>query len=59
MFCRHTRRPPRDANSGLEINGVEANFTGGAYGPAVIRNHALGFIRRYRDRPLFLYSAMM
>ena len=31
----------------------------GAEGPAVIRDHALEFIRRYWGRPFFLYSAMM
>ncbi len=51
--------PPRYTNPGFENNWVETNFMCGAEGPAVIRDHALEFIRRYWGRPFFLYSAMM
>ncbi len=59
VLWQHTRRPPRYANPGLEINGIETNFTGGAYGPAVIRDQAIDFIRRHRNRPFFLYYPMI
>lgn len=56
---QHTRRPPRYANPGLEINGVEKNFTGGEYGPDVVSAFALDFITRMKDKPFFLYYPMM
>ena len=60
-FClwQHTRRPPRYANPGLEINGVAKDFTHGEYGPDLINAYALDFIRRHRDRPFFLYYPMV
>jgi arylsulfatase A len=56
---QHTRRPPRYANPGLEINGVEKNFENGEYGPDVISDHALDFITRTKSRPFFLYYSML
>jgi arylsulfatase A len=56
---QHTRRPPRYANPGLEFNGVENDFSNGEYGPDLIHEHALDFIRRNRDRPFLLYYPMM
>jgi arylsulfatase A len=54
-----TRRPPRYANPGLEINGVEKDFTNGEYGPELVNNYALDFITRKKDVPFFLYYPMM
>ncbi len=56
---QHTRRPPRYANPGLEINGVPKDFTHGEYGPDLINEYALNFISRNKDRPFFLYYPMM
>lgn len=56
---QHTRRPPRYANPGLEINGVEKDFANGEYGPDVIHDHAVDFIARKKDRPFFLYYSML
>lgn len=56
---QHTRRPPRYANPGLEINGVEKDYTSGEYGPDVVNDFARDFIRRYKDKPFFLYYPMM
>jgi arylsulfatase A len=60
-YClwQHTRRPPRYANPGLEINGVETNYTKGEYGPDLVNDYALGFITRKKDGPFFLYYPMM
>ncbi len=60
-YCvwQHTRRPPRYANPGLEINGVEKNYTNGAYGPDLVSDYALDFITRKKDGPFFLYYPMM
>jgi arylsulfatase A len=60
-YClwQHTRRPPRYANPGLEINGVEEDFADGHYGPDVVNAYALNFITRKKDRPFFLYYSMM
>ena len=56
---QHTRRPPRYANPGLEINGVEKDFTNGEYGPDLVNDYALDFIARHKDEPFFLYYPMM
>ncbi len=56
---QHTRRPPRYANPGLEIDGVEKDFSKGEYGPDLVNDYALGFLARAKDRPFFLYYPMM
>ena len=56
---QHTRRPPRYANPGLEINGVEKDFTAGEYGPDIVHDYALDFIERNKSQPFFLYYPMM
>jgi arylsulfatase A len=56
---QHTRRPPRYANPGLEINGTPHDFAGGAYGPTLVNEFALDFITRHRDRPFLLYYPMI
>jgi len=56
---QHLRRPPRYANPGLEINGVEKDYSGGKYGPDLVNEYALDFIDRHKDRPFFLYYPMM
>ena len=60
-YClwQHLRRPPRYANPGLEINGVEKDFTGGQYGPDLVSDYACDFITRHEDGPFFLYYPMM
>jgi arylsulfatase A len=60
-YClwQHTRRPPRYANPGLEINGVEKDYTHGEYGPDLVNNYALDFITRKQDKPFLLYYPMM
>jgi arylsulfatase A len=60
-YClwQHTRRPPRYANPGLEINGVERNFSNGEYGPDLVNDFARAFITRHKDRPFFLYYPML
>ena len=60
-YClrQYTRRPPRYANPGLEINGVEKDFSRGEYGPDLINDYALDFIARHKDVPFFLYYPMI
>lgn len=60
-YClwQHTRRPPRYANPGLEINGVQRDFANGEYGPDLVNDYALDFITRKKDGPFFLYYPMM
>jgi arylsulfatase A len=60
-YClwQHMRRPPRYANPGLEINGVEKNFKEGQYGPDLINDYALDFITRKKDGPFLLYYSML
>lgn len=59
FLWQHTRRPPRYANPGLEHNGEEKDYTGGAYGPALVNNFALDFIARHKDGPFLLYYPMI
>lgn len=56
---QHTRRPPRYANPGLEINGKAVDYTNGEYGPDVVNAFALDFIARHRDKPFLLYYPMI
>ena len=60
-YClwQHTRRPPRYANPGLEINGVQKDFSKGEYGPDLVNDFALDFITRHKSKPFFLYYPMM
>jgi arylsulfatase A len=54
-----TRRPPRYANPGLEINGKAIDYKKGEYGPDLVNDYALDFISRKKDQPFFLYYPMM
>lgn len=54
-----TRRPPRYANPGLEINGKELNYKNGEYGPDLVSDYAIDFVSRKKDTPFFLYYPMM
>jgi arylsulfatase A len=54
-----SRRPPRYANPGLEINGQTKDFSAGEYGPDLVNDYALDFVSRHREHPFFLYYPMM
>ena len=54
-----TRRPPRYANPGLEMNGRQIDFAQGEYGPDLVQKQALDFVERHRDQPFLLYYPMM
>lgn len=56
---QHTRRPPRYANPGLEINGVEKDYSQGEYGPDLVNDYAIDFVTRHQEKPFFLYYPMM
>jgi arylsulfatase A len=56
---QHTRRPSRYKNPGLEINGKQVDFKSGEYGPDIVNDWAIDFIRRHRNGPFFLYYPMM
>jgi arylsulfatase A len=59
LLWQHTRRPPRYANAGLELNGVEKEYPPGSYGPTLINDFALDFITRNKEKPFFLYYPMI
>lgn len=59
FLWQHTRRPPRYANPGMEVNGVEKEFPEGSYGPALVNGFALDFVTRHRSGPFFLYYPMI
>lgn len=54
-----TRRPPRYANPGLEIDGREVDFKTGEYGPDIVHKYALDFISKHQTGPFLLYYPMM
>lgn len=56
---QHTRRPPRYANPGLEINGREKNYNQGEYGPDIVNDYAIDFIVRNKSKPFMLYYPLM
>ncbi len=60
-YClwQHTRRPPRYANPGLEINGVKRDYNNGEYGPDLLNDYALDFVTRKKAAPFFLYYSML
>jgi len=59
LLWQHTRRPPRYANAGLELNGVEIESPPGGYGPTLVNDFALEFVSKHKDAPFFLYYPMM
>jgi arylsulfatase A len=56
---QHLRRPPRYANPGLEINGVEKDYNQGEYGPDLVNAYVRDFITRKKEQPFFVYYPMM
>ncbi len=59
LLWQQTRRPPRYANPGLELQGEEKEYPEGNYGPALIDDFALDFVTRHRAKPFFLYYPMI
>lgn len=59
LLWQHTRRPPRYANPGLELNGEEKEYPEGSYGPKLVNDFALDFVTRHKDGPFFLYYPMI
>jgi len=56
---QHTRRPPRYANPGLELNGIQQDFNSGEYGPDLLNAYAREFVSKRRAEPFFLYYPML
>jgi arylsulfatase A len=59
LLWQHTRRPPRYANPGLELNGEEKEYPEGSYGPTLINDFALEFVTKNKEKPFFLYYPMI
>lgn len=59
LLWQHTRRPPRYANPGLELNGKEQDYHNGEYGPGLVNQFALDFIAQHKHEPFFLYYPMI
>jgi arylsulfatase A len=59
LLWQQTRRPPRYANPGLELNGEEKEYPQGSYGPTLINDFALDFVTRHKEKPFFLYYPMI
>jgi len=59
FLWQQTRRPPRYANPGLELNSEEIDYGQGEYGPKLINDFALDFITRHREHPFLLYYPMI
>jgi arylsulfatase A len=56
---QHTRRPPRYANPGLEVDGRRIDYAQGEYGPDIVQDYALDFIERNKGRPFLLYYPLL
>ena len=56
---QQTRFMPRYANAGLEYNNKERDFHDGEYGPDLVNEFAIDFVRRHKDEPFLLYYPMM
>ena len=54
-----TRRPTRYPNPGLEVNGKQVDYRTGEYGPDLVSDYLVDFIRRNRSRPFFAYYPMI
>lgn len=59
FLWQHTRRPPRYANPGLELNGQEIDYAKGEYGPTLVNDFAIDFVTRHKGHEFFLYYPMM
>jgi arylsulfatase A len=53
-----TRRPPRYANPGFEINGKQFDYPG-KYGPDIASDHLIEFMKKNKDKPFFAYYPMI
>jgi len=53
------RRPSRYPNPGLEINGKQVDYTNGEYGPDVVSDYLVDFMKRNKDKPFFAYYPMI
>lgn len=54
-----TRRPPRYANPGLEIDDREVDYKQGEYGPDLVHQYALDFVQKHQSEPFLLYYPMI
>lgn len=54
-----TRRPSRYPNPGLEINGKTVDYKNGEYGPDIVRDYLIDFIKRKKEGPFFAYYPMI
>ena len=59
LLWQHTRRPPRYANPGLELNSIERDYSNGEYGPELINDFAIDFITKNKSKSFFLYYPMI
>jgi arylsulfatase A len=50
---------PRYKNPDIMRHGKVTRYSGGEYGPDIVRDHALDFIERHRDQAFFLYYPMI
>lgn len=53
------RVPSRYPNPGLEINGKQVDFNNGEYGPDIVSDYLVDFIKRHKDGPFFAYYPMI
>jgi arylsulfatase A len=56
-----TRRPCRYPNAGLEVNGRTVDSSDGEYGPDLVSDHLVTFIKKNKDgeKPFFAYYPMI
>ena len=54
-----TRRPSRYPNPGVEVNGKTVDYRNGEYGPDVVSDYLVDFIKRNKKGPFFAYYPMI
>lgn len=59
QLTKHRKEGERFANPLIEQNGVVLPRNKDAYGPDVVSDYAISFIKRQKDNPFFLYYPMI
>ena len=59
QLTKERKEGERFANPLLEQNGIVLPRDSNAYGPDIVSNYGIDFIRRHHDQPFFLYYPML
>lgn len=59
VLWQHTRFAPRYPNPGLEHQNEQVDYHNGEYGPDLVSDFAVDFVKRHRTEPFLLYYPMI